>query len=175
METQNLEKLKYPVGKFESPQTIDNQLLKQWIDTIAQFPNRVKAAVENLSEAQLDTPYRPGGWTIRQVVHHVADSHANAFIRFKLALTEDNPTIKPYAEDKWAELADAKLPLEPSLQILSGVHQRWLVVLNAMTEADFACTYFHPESQKNFTLKEALGLYDWHSRHHLAHIFQAIG
>jgi DinB superfamily len=174
MENIDLEKLKYPIGKFAKPESYTADLLKNWKNTIAEFPNMVKKTTENLGESQLNTPYRPQGWTIRQVVHHCADSHMNAFIRFKLALTEEVPTIKPYEEQLWAEQADYKLPLEASLKILEGLHYRWNVLLESMNETDFENQYIHPATGKKLDLYFMLGLYDWHCRHHLAHIMQAI-
>ena len=123
-----------------------------------------------MSEQQLLTPYRDGGWTIAQVVHHLADSHLNSYIRFKLALTEDNPTIKPYDEAAWAMLADSRMPIDSSLQLLESVHARWVTLLRSMKEADFARTYVHPEHGKTFTLWGVLGMYAWHGRHHTAHV-----
>jgi uncharacterized damage-inducible protein DinB len=133
------------------------------------LPKKIRQAVSDLSEEQLDTPYRPEGWTVRQVVHHVADSHLNSYCRFKLALTEDVPTIRPYYEDRWAELADSKLPIEDSLKILEGVHSRWVSFLNSLTDEDFQRKLNHPESGE-WTIEKFLGLYDWHSKHHTAHI-----
>lgn len=134
------------------------------------LPERLKAAVSGLSDAQLDTPYREGGWTVRQVVHHLADSHANSVIRFKLALTEDWPTIKPYDEAAWAKLPDSKsLPIESSMTFIEGMHERWVALLEAMTEADFERGFVHPEHGRQ-SLATALAIYAWHSRHHVAHI-----
>jgi uncharacterized damage-inducible protein DinB len=130
----------------------------------------VRQAVDKLTNAELETPYRPGGWTIRQVVHHVADSHMNSIVRFKLALTEDNPTVKPYEEDRWALLQDYKLPIEPSLQILDGVHQRLTALFESFTDQQLERTFYHPASQDTATLKKVMALYAWHSQHHLAHI-----
>ena len=160
---------RYPVGKFSYQDSISYEKREKFLDEVAQAPAKLRAAVQGLSDAQLDTPYRDGGWTPRQVVHHVADSHMNAFIRFKLALTEDNPTIKPYAENLWAELADAKLPLETSLVMVDQVHHRWITVLRAMTESQWARTFNHPENGMR-RLDQVLGLYAWHGRHHVAHI-----
>jgi hypothetical protein len=160
---------RYPIGKFTFD-GVDATQREAWISEITMQPSKLREAVVGLSDAQLDTPYREGGWTVRQVVHHVPDSHINAYIRFKLALTENNPTIKPYFEDKWAELPDSKLPVEVSLKLLELVHGRWVVILKSMTEADFERTYFHPESQKTFVLKEVVGLYAWHGNHHIAHV-----
>jgi uncharacterized damage-inducible protein DinB len=161
--------LRYPIGRFEPPQVATADRRKEWIDTIAAAPSRYRDAVRALSEEQLDTPYRPEGWTVRQVVHHVADSHMNSFIRFRLALTEDEPTIKPYDEAKWALLADAAEPVEVSLALIDNLHHRWVVMLKALNEADLARTLRHPENGV-MNLDTLLALYSWHSRHHAAHI-----
>ncbi len=149
---------------------IDPVLISDAIATIKSFPAHLFTAVSPLSPAQLDTPYRPGGWTVRQLVHHCADSHMNAFVRFKLALTEHNPTIKPYDEAAWANLSDSKLPIEPSLAIIKATHFKWGVVLDAMNTADYSRTYFHPEKQRSQELGEITLMYAWHSTHHLSHI-----
>ena len=130
----------------------------------------MRDAVAGLSDAQLDTPYRPGGWTVRQLVHHVADSHMNGFIRAKLALTEDEPTIKPYDQDRWVELADSQMPVDVSLQLLDAVHARWSALYRSLEPEQHARTFFHPETNAAFTLDQHLHLYAWHSRHHVAHI-----
>lgn len=167
----DIESLKYPIGKFEKPKTISESDIKNWIADIESFPAQIRLAIQDLYNPQLDTPYRPGGWTIRQVVHHCADSHMNSFVRFKLALTEENPTIKPYWEDRWAELADGKtMPVEPSIQLLESLHTRWVVLLKSLAETDFAKTFVHPEHGKAVTLAENTGTYAWHCKHHLAHI-----
>lgn len=163
------EDLSYPIGKFEKKTEITPELRSELINEIARLPANLKRAVENLDEKQLDTPYRPEGWTVRQTIHHVADSHLNSIIRFKLALTENKPTIRPYYEDRWANLADSNLPIEHSLQIIEGLHQRWATLLNSMTDEDFKRRLIHPESGE-WTLEEFLSLYAWHSRHHTAHI-----
>ncbi len=165
-----LDQLRYPVGKFKKPEVVDADRRAQWIATIEALPGKLRDAVQNLTPEQLETPYRPGGWTVRQLVHHIADSHMNAYIRFKLALTENNPTIKPYEEALWAELPDSKEPIEYSLQIVDAVHHRWVRILKAMSVEDFQKTYHHPDQQSDVSLSNALGMYDWHSRHHLAHI-----
>ncbi|MFT2011161.1 YfiT family bacillithiol transferase [Pontibacter sp. 13R65] len=166
-----LEQLKYPVGKWQKPETITLEQLKQYIATIALFPDKLRKQVALLNQGQLDTPYRPGGWSVRQVVHHCADSHLNSFIRFKLALTEDKPTVKPYDEERWAELPDAKtMPVEPSLLLLDGLHARWTHLLTNLQPEQFAYSFVHPQQQRNMRLDEILCLYDWHCRHHLAHI-----
>jgi uncharacterized damage-inducible protein DinB len=169
------EHLQYPIGQFSMPESITKEIVSHWIDEIASFPERLRIAVSELSDEQLEHTYRPGGWTIRQVIHHCADSHMNSFIRFKLALTEDQPTIKPYYEDRWAELQDTKnMTVESSLKILEGLHPRWTVLLSALTERDYARTFYHPETKKTIRLDENIGIYAWHSNHHLAHIYQAI-
>lgn len=162
--------LRFPTGKFQRPPSLDDAGRARAIDVIANTPARLREAVRGLSESQLDTEYRPGGWTVRQVAHHVPDSHLNAFIRFKLALTEDVPTIKPYDETLWAELADVKtVPVETSLKLLEAVHERWVAVLRAMTPADFARELIHPETGRQ-RLDQMLALYAWHGPHHVAHI-----
>ncbi len=166
-----LETLRYPVGKFSNPFDVAKEDINLWIGTIEDLPKLVRDAVKNMNDAQLDTTYRDGGWIIRQVVHHIPDSHMNAYVRFKLALTEDNPTIRPYFEDRWAELADSKTaPIEVSLDIIESIHKRWVMVLRNMNAADFKRTFYHPESKVTRTLEVNLALYAWHSRHHLAHI-----
>lgn len=161
--------LRYPIGRFERPGSSTTADRAARIANIKALPERMRGAVRGLSEAQLDTPYRPDGWTVRQLVHHVADSHLNAVCRLKLALTEETPTIKPYDEARWAELPDARLPIEVSLQLLDALHARWGVVMDGLTPADFARHYRHPESGEQ-TIDTLLALYDWHGRHHTAHI-----
>ncbi len=161
---------RYPIGKFEKPAPLDEAGRRRAIDTIAAAPARARAAVAGLSDAQLDTPYRVNGWTVRQVVHHLPDSHMNSYVRFRLALTEEEPTIRPYHEDRWAELPDAKrAPVALSLDILDALHARWVRMLGAMTPADFARTLRHPESGL-WTLDGLLALYAWHGDHHIAQI-----
>ena len=162
--------LRYPIGRFERPRSSTPREREARIATLAAAPSRFREAVRNLTDAQLDVPYRPEGWTVRQVVHHVPESHMNSYIRFKLALTEDAPTIKPYDEAAWARLQDAQcLPVEPSLQLLEALHTRWIFVLRGLQESDFARTFRHPEAGV-MTLDTALALYAWHSLHHEAHI-----
>lgn len=159
--------LKYPIGKFDLNNYRDRAAN---LRTIAGLPANVKEAVSGLTEDQIETEYRPGGWTVRQTVHHIADSHINSQIRFKLALTEDDaPTIRPYYEDRWAELGDSKLPVDVSLTLIEAVHTRWSALLASMTDADFAKKFVHPETGE-WTLEAALALYAWHSKHHTAHI-----
>ena len=140
------------------------------IAAIADLPRWMRDAVAGLTDTQLDTPYRPDGWTVRQLVHHVADSHMNGLIRVKLALTEDEPTIKPYDQERWVELADSEMPVAVSLQLLDAVHARWSALYRALEPEQFSRTFFHPEAEAVFTLDQHLQLYAWHSRHHVAHI-----
>lgn len=168
-----MENLKYPIGRFEFGKTYNKAETQAQIQTISALPSKLFNVVNVLTEAQLETPYRPGGWTVRQTVHHVADSHINAYTRFKLALTEHNPAIKPYQEGLWAELPDGKgAPVDWSLQLLKYVHLRWVMLLNSLTEQDLERTYFHPETKRVFPLSEVLALYAWHSEHHYEHINQ---
>lgn len=163
--------LRYPIGKFAQSGNITEEQRAAWILDIEELPALFRKAVEGLSEEQLRTPYRDGGWTIRQVVHHVADSHMNSYIRYKLALTEENPTIKPYEEGLWAELSDTdEEPVETSLQLLDSLHRRWAKLLRSMTEEQFGRTFYHPGSKESVRLDRNLGLYSWHGKHHLAHI-----
>lgn len=164
------EDLRYPIGKFERPARYTPDLIAGWIDIIAEFPARLKVMLEGLKDDQLDSPYRPDGWTIRQVVHHCADSHMNSLVRFKLALTESGPLIKPYAEARWAELPDKELPVDISLNLLSALHQRWVYLLNSLTKDQLKRTFTNPETAKTFSLEETIGIYAWHCAHHLAHI-----
>src|SRR2546421_3252364 len=161
---------RYPIGKYE-PQPFSVKQKQDWLNDIKFLPQALEKAVINLDEAQLNTAYRDGGWTVKQVVHHVADSHINAYCRFKLGLTEENPTIKPYEEKLWAELPDTRnLPINLSLTLLHALHIRWVEILGNMRDEDFNRTVFHPEHQKTLTLWYLLGTYSWHSRHHTAHI-----
>ena len=158
---------RFPIGKYVPNPNPDAATLAGWIDEIAAAPNVLRAAVEGLDEMQLDTPYRPGGWTLRQVAHHVPDSHMNAYVRFKLALTEDSPVIKTYDEALWAELPDARAgSVEPSLELLARLHERWVRLLRAMAPQDFARVFRHPDRADPVTLAELAGLYAWHGRHH---------
>ena len=162
--------LSYPIGRFQKETNITSERRQALIGGIAQLPVDMRAAVNKLSDQQFDTPYRPGGWTVRQVLHHVPDSHLNAYVRFKLALTESEPTIKPYDEKQWAELADVRLtPVEVSLSLLENLHARWTLLLRALEPAAFAKTFRHPDIGL-LTLDTQLGLYEWHGRHHVAHI-----
>jgi len=162
--------LRYPIGEFQWQGRATDEQRRRFVEDIEQTPARLRAAVAGLSPAQLDTPYRPGGWTVRQVVHHVPDSHLNAYVRFKLALTEDNPTVKTYDEGRWSELPDVKsAPIETSLRLLEAVHERWVLCLKALRPADFARTFQHPEMGR-VDLDKLLAMYAWHGRHHVAHI-----
>ena len=168
--TKTEDDLRYPIGRFRAVMPVTSELRSAAIDAIAGLPERMLTAVTDLDDGQLDTPYRPEGWTVRQVVHHVADSHMNAFIRLKLALTEDAPTIKPYDEKAWALLTDMQLPVAVSLGLLEGIHARWTAVNRTMTPEDFERTFVHPELNAQLTLDWLLQQYAWHSHHHLAHI-----
>jgi len=164
-----MEDLRYPIGKFEFEPTGASEEHGLWIGQIEQAPDKLRTAVRGLTQQQLDTPYRPGGWTVRQLAHHVPDSHLNAYARFKLALTEDNPTIKPYYEDRWAELPDSKAEIESSLALLELLHTRWVRLLRSIEEKDWLRTFHHPELGP-VTLEKNLAHYAWHGRHHVAHI-----
>ena len=166
----DLETLKYPIGTFKKPDSFQASQIQAYLQTIIDFPHLLQKEVDLLSDVQLDTPYRPDGWTIRQVVHHCADSHMNAFIRFKLTLTEENPTIRPYQEALWAQLADSRMPVSPSLKLIEGLHARMAELWKTLSATDLQKRYVHPQYQTEYSLAEAMALYDWHSRHHLAHI-----
>jgi len=161
--------LRYPIGKFRKPTDESAAVRLNHIDTIRRLPGELCQAVSGLNDAQLDTPYREGGWTIRQVVHHLGDSHVNSFVRFKLALTEDSPTIKPYDEAAWAKLPDSLLPINVSLDFIESLHARWASLLTAMSEDDFQRELIHPENGRQ-KLSTLLAIYAWHGRHHTAHI-----
>jgi hypothetical protein len=162
--------LRYPIGECDYPQIVSRESREQHIEVIAAAPARLRDAINGLTDQQLDTPYRPEGWTVRQVVHHFADSHMNAYVRFKLALTEEEPTIKTYDEKRWAELKDARSgPLDPSLQLIEGLHRRWVASLELLSDADFERPLRHPELGV-LRLDTYLAAYSWHCRHHTAHI-----
>jgi hypothetical protein len=162
---------RYPVGRYEYTGPGGDAQRKPWIDAIAETPARLREAVRGLSNDQLETPYRDGGWTVRQVAHHLPDSHLNAYVRFKLALTEEQPTVKPYEEAAWAELADGRsAPVEISLALMDALHERWVLLLRSMKGSAWDRTYLHPEHGTISTLDKVLGLYEWHGRHHVAHI-----
>lgn len=164
---------KYPIGQFSCNETISNQVLEQWIHDIKTLPTRLIETVKELTEEQLAKTYREGSWTVRQLVHHMADSHLNSYTRFKLALTEENPTIKPYAEQKWAALADSQLPIHVSLMLIEALHERWVYLLESLTVEQLNRTFIHPDSGA-IPLKENIGVYAWHGNHHLAHIQLAL-
>jgi len=162
--------LRYPIGRFKFNGPLNEAERQKLIDEIEETPEKLKAAVSGLTPEQLNTPYRPEGWTIKQVVHHIPDSHLNSYIRFKLALTEDEPTIKPYSQEKWAELFDSEnTPVEVSLTLLEMLHTRWVILLRSLKENDFKRNFNHPE-QGLVSLERTLSLYAWHGKHHTAHI-----
>lgn len=167
--------LKYPVGKFQMPEHLDEAQINQWIEEIDSFPEQLNDLIKDLSIMEMYWKYRPNGWSVKQVVHHCADSHMNSFIRFKLALTEDNPTIRPYYEDRWAAMSDGMLDnVMSSMHILKGLHARWSTLLQNLSGDELNRTFVHPEHGKVITVKENIGTYAWHCRHHLVHIKQAI-
>jgi uncharacterized damage-inducible protein DinB len=166
-----MEELRYPIGRFEYGQNHTAEHTKRHIQEISAIPSKLFDKIHPLTEAQLETPYRPGGWTVRQTINHIFDSHINAYTRFHLALTEDNPTIKGYEEQLWAELPDGQTtPVDWSLQSLKYLHLRWVLLMNAMTDTDWDKTYFHGGYQKSFVLREVAALYAWHGEHHYQHI-----
>ncbi|WP_369546915.1 bacillithiol transferase BstA [Bacillus velezensis] len=163
--------LSYPIGEYQPAESISAGQKQEWINALEHAPAKLKQAVRAMSDSQLDTPYREGGWTVRQVVHHLADSHMNGYTRFKLSLTENEPEIRPYDEKGWADLHDSKTAAcGDALELLAILHRRWAALLRSMTEDQFKRTYFHPVSKETVTLEQALGLYVWHSEHHIAHI-----
>jgi len=170
MNQQELDQLRYPTGKLVIPDTFSSDDKARYISKFRELPGKLRQATYSLTEAQLDTPYREGGWSTRQIVHHLADSHMNSFTRFKLGMTEDNPTIKPYDQEKWAAGADAKLPISNSLNILDGIHGRLTHLLENMTDTDYNRTVFHPEMKKEIALKGFAAMYAWHGHHHLTQI-----
>ena len=171
MENSTLEHLRYPIGKFIAPEIYSGEYINNKIAEISSFKKKKKKEVLQLTEEQLETAYRQDGWTIRQVIHHCADSHMNCFIRIKWALTEENPTIKFYHEDRWAELHDnLTMPVQPTLSFLDGLHYRLAYLMNSLTNEDLEKTFIHPENNKKFKIKEIIGTYAWHGNHHLAHI-----
>jgi len=165
-----MEDFSYPIGKFKEDSDLSDSKRTQFINEIAAAPAALREAVSGLSKERLDTPYRPGGWTVRQVAHHLPDSHMNAYVRFRLAITENEPTIKPYEQKLWAELPDAKTAdVEMSLHLLDSLHQRWVSLLRSMKPADFQRKFIHPENGAG-TLERTLQMYAWHGKHHVAHI-----
>ncbi len=166
-----IEQLKYPIGQFTEPEVITPGIREKWIEDISSLPGRLETALAGWTDDQLDTPYRPGGWTVRQLVHHLADSHQHAHCRIRLALTEEQPVIKPYDQDAWIQLADVQsLPVIDSLNILRGVHARWAFLLKKLDVQALQRTFIHPEHGKSFTVENTIGTYAWHGNHHLAHI-----
>ncbi|WP_295770933.1 YfiT family bacillithiol transferase [uncultured Mucilaginibacter sp.] len=174
MTTQPDEHLRYPIGRFAKPNEYNAELLAQSIETIKTLPARLRAEVIELTDAQLNTPYREGGWTLKQVVHHLADSHMNALMRIKLALTEDHPTIKPYDEAGWAMQIDYRLPVESSLKMLEGIHQHMVALYESLDETQWNRSFLHPERGVIYTIALSAAMYAWHSNHHLAHITQTM-
>jgi len=171
----DLQQLKYPIGQFIMPEIFDEKQAKIWISEIENLPGQIKKATENLSNEELNQTYRPEGWTLRQVVHHIPDSHMNAYIRFKQAMTEDIPTIRPYYEERWAETEEARDgDIEMSVALLTGLHQRWVAFLKTLKIQDYQRKYIHPAQGKELTLAIMLGTYAWHGKHHLAHITNTI-
>jgi hypothetical protein len=171
----DIEKLKYPTGKYTPPADISREQIHHWIDTIETFPARLTSLAGHLEDDQLEARYRPGGWTIRQVVHHVVDSHVNSYIRFKWTLTEDRPVIKTYEQTLWAEQPDAKEgPIDMSLEFLSGLHKRWVYMLRGLTDEELNKSFVHPEYNRERDLKYLIGMYAWHCNHHYAHVELAI-
>jgi len=164
-----MEELKFPIGKFSFEKEVSQDEIDSLISQIDNLPELLRANVQKLGEGHLDSQYRPGGWTIRQLIHHIADSHMNAYIRFKLALTEDKPTVKTFQEALWAELEDNRLPVDISLNLIEALHRRWVALVRSLSSADLEREFYHPEVG-TLTLKKVLGLYAWHGNHHLAHL-----
>ena len=172
---EDIEKLKYPIGKYNATETIDIHVINKWIDQINILPSDLRTITVDLAKEDLDKTYRPGGWNIRQIIHHLADSHANSFVRFKWALTEDSPEIKAYYEDRWAELPDCtEAPIELSIDFIDALHKKWVFLLKSMNDEQWERTFKHPQTGREISLKKNLGLYVWHGNHHLAHIRNAL-
>ncbi|MEM6686570.1 MAG: YfiT family bacillithiol transferase [Bacteroidota bacterium] len=171
----NLEQLQYPIGKPQIPEHITPKHISDWITVLENFPQRLRDLVKNLSQEQLNTQYRPGGWTVRQVIHHLSDSHHNSYTRFKWTLTETQPLIKAYYEDRWAELFDSKsAPIALSLDTMTALHAKWVYFLKGLTESDLGQIFIHPEGNEKVSLKENIGIYAWHCNHHYEHINQLL-
>ncbi|RYD54617.1 MAG: putative metal-dependent hydrolase [Sphingobacteriales bacterium] len=167
------EQLRYPIGRYEAPESFEPEMLNDCIASIEALPKWLDLCIENLDAEQLETPYRPGGWNINQVIHHLADSHMNAYVRVKLALTEENPVVKPYEEKLWAELPDVDLvPVNVSITLLHALHIRWGQLLRNIQDGDWERTYYHPEHERNVPLWEVADIYAWHGRHHMEQIRQ---
>lgn len=170
---ENIEQLRYPIGRYQRPETHNADMRSEWISILSALPSWMDACIENLDHHQLHIPYREGGWTIQQVVHHLADSHINAYVRLKLAITEDNPTINPYDENAWANLPDVEdVPINISVTMLHTLHRRIVSLLKSLTDEQWERTYYHPEHKRNFPIWEVVALYAWHSRHHMEHVRQ---
>lgn len=171
MDAATLEELKYPIGKFDYNEPFAKEKISGWIDAIEALPNWLDICIENLDAAQLDTPYRPEGWTVNQVLHHIADSHMNGYARHKLALTEDNPTIKPYNEKLWAELPDVEhTPVNVSITLVHALHRRWGQLLRNLSAEELQRTYYHPDDDRQVPIWQSIGVYAWHGRHHMEHV-----
>ena len=171
MKQEDLEQLRYPIGKANIPRAISSNQVQEWIQILENFPKKLTELVKNLNDVQLDTPYRQDGWTVRQVVHHLADSHHNSYTRFKWTLTEDKPTIKAYYEERWAELQDSKsAPILLSLNALFSTHAKLVYLLKGLSQEDLERIFIHPDGNEEVSLKENIGVYAWHSQHHYAHI-----
>lgn len=174
IEADKMQQVRFPIGMFEFGKTYTDEDIQRLTKKIEEFPGKLKRIITGLTKEQLDATYRQDGWTIRQVIHHLADSHINAYMRFRLALTEDTPTIKPYDQEAWANLEDAKNAApELSFELLSNLHKRWTILLKSMTPQDFERLFYHPEHQMSFALNEILGMYVWHGEHHYTHILKA--
>lgn len=166
-----MDALKFPIGEFNPPSPITQDHIRMWIHEIEELPGRLELQTGELSPEQWEQPYRPGGWNPREVIHHIADSHLNSVVRFKLALTEDCPTIRPYDEDRWAKLGDYRVvPVQDSLEFIRALHRRWVGLLRTLSEQDLDRTFYHPEPDATYDLKTLVGLYAWHGNHHKAHI-----
>ena len=175
MQSDNIEKLRYPIGQFQVPETITRDLVQLWIKELEELPGKLKSLVGDLTDAQLDTPYRPGGWTVRQTVHHISDSHHNSYIRFKWALTEDNPMIKAYDEKAWASLFDSRTaPIAMSLDHLAAIHLKLVYLLRGLSEAGLQRSFLHPDGNIKTSLEENIGRYAWHGNHHYQHIYNLL-
>jgi hypothetical protein len=171
--SQDLETLRYPIGRFQFVSNYSEKERNDYLKKIEALPKRLKNLVKNWSDEQLATPYRPDGWTVKQLIHHIADSHMNSYVRFKWTLTEDRPTIKAYYEDRWAKVQDSnETPISISLDLLTSLHQRWLILMRNLTESEWQCSFIHPETNREITLMELMPLYAWHSEHHFEHINQ---
>lgn len=174
--TDQLDLLRYPIGQFEAPEVYTDEQLEEWIKVLEEFPAKLEKLVSALDDDQLNTPYRPGGWTVRQTIHHLADSHHHSYTRFKWTLTENKPRIKAYFEQEWAELEDAKfLPIQISLDYLKAIHAKLVATIKSLTDEQLSRSYIHPEGDVEINLKKQTGIYAWHSQHHFAHIANLLG